>query len=145
MGFGVWGFLSCGENNTAQSTEAIAELNLNRGEVITCGPPDQELGSVAFETSCTEEAADFNLALELLHSFEYNEAEKVFAKIIDRKPDCAMAYWGIAMSNFHPLWTPPSGAELKKGAKAVELAQGIAQKSKREAAYIAAIGSFYNA
>jgi len=145
MGFAAWALLSCGENNTAQSTEAITELNLKRGEVITCGPPDKELGSVAFETSCAEEAANFNLALELLHSFEYNEAEKVFAKIIDRKPGCAMAYWGIAMSNFHPLWTPPSGAELKKGAKAVELAQGIVQKSKREAGYIAAIGSFYNA
>jgi tetratricopeptide (TPR) repeat protein len=145
MGFLVWEFLSCGGKNTAQSTEVITELNLIRGAVITCGPPDQEFGSVVFETSCTDEAADFNLALELLHSFEYNEAEKLFAKIIDKKPDCAMAYWGIAMSNFHPLWTPPSGAELKKGAKAVELAQGITQKSKREAGYIAAIASFYNA
>jgi hypothetical protein len=32
-----------------------------------------------------------------LHSFEYDDAEKVFAKIIDENPECAMAYWGVAM------------------------------------------------
>jgi tetratricopeptide (TPR) repeat protein len=134
--------LSCRENNTALTSENISVMNLKRGELIACGPPDQELGSLAFETSCGGE--DFNLAVKLLHSFEYDEAEKVFARIIDQNPDCAMAYWGVAMSNFHPLWTPPSEPELKKGAKAIEIAQSIAGKSEREASYLAAIASFYN-
>ena len=94
--------------------------------------------------SCDKRSkADFNLAIELLHSFEYDEAEKVFAKIIDENPDCAMAYWGVAMSNFHALWTPPTEAELIKGSKAVEIAQGIKNKSDRESAYINAIAIFY--
>lgn len=137
-------FSSCREKNSGPSKEAINEMALKRGGVITCGPADKELGSVAFETSCSE-TADFNLAMALLHSFEYEEAEKVFAKIIDKDPSCAMAYWGVAMSNFHPLWTPPSVPELKKGAKAVAIAQAIAQKSRREAGYIDAIASFYKA
>lgn len=137
--------LSCEEKATGWSAENIDQMDLKRGEVITCGPPDKEFGSLTFETSCGSKAADFNLGVELLHSFEYDEAEKVFAKIIDKQPDCAMAYWGVAMSNFHPLWTPPSEFELKKGAKAIEIAQAIASKSEREAGYIAATAAFYNA
>lgn len=137
--------LSCREKNADQSKKIINEMNLKRGEAITCGPPDKEFGSVAFETSCGGQVEEFNLAMALLHSFEYEEAEKVFAKILDKAPECAIAYWGVAMSNFHPLWAPPSELELKKGAKAIEIAQNILQKSKREASYVAAIASFYNA
>jgi len=94
--------------------------------------------------SCNEKAKkNFNLAIELLHSFEYDESEKEFAKIIDETPDCAMAYWGVAMCNFHPLWNPPTEAELQKGAKAIAIANAITTKSSREAGYINAIGLFY--
>ncbi len=55
-----------------------------------------------------------------------------------------MAYWGVAMANFHPLWTPPSELELKKGVKAITIALSIAKKTPREAAYINAIAAFYN-
>ena len=136
--------LSCKEKNKGLPKVIINEMNLKRGEVISCGPADRQFGSVNFEISCTGKIQDdFNLAITLLHSFEYDEAEKVFAKIIDAEPACAMAYWGVAMSNFHPLWTPPSEAELKKGAKVIEIAQLIPQKSKRESDYIEAIGLFY--
>ena len=136
--------ISCKEKNTAPSKELINQLNLKKGNVIACGVSDQQFGSVDFETTCDEKAKkDFNLAVELLHSFEYDESEKVFAKIIDETPGCAMAYWGVAMCNFHPLWNPPTEAELQKGSKAVEIANSITAKSEREAAYINAIGQFY--
>lgn len=122
----------------------ISALNLKQGKTILCGPADKELGAVSFETSCSEKVRkEFNLALALLHSFEYDEAEKAFAGIIRKDPACAMAYWGVAMSNFHPLWSPPSKEEFEKGSKAVAIAQSITRKSKREAAYIAAIAEFY--
>ncbi len=137
--------VSCRERSTIPSQAAITALSLKRGQIITCGAPDHKLGSVEFNTSCGSEAqASFNLALQLLHSFEYDEAEKAFAAAIDKNPGCAMAYWGVAMANFHPLWTPPSELELKKGAKAITIAQSIAKKSPREADYIAAIAAFYN-
>lgn len=134
---------SCGDIK-APSQKAITDLNLLRGEVTTCGSPDRKLGSVNFDLSCGASVEeDFDLALALLHSFEYEEAEKVFAKVIDKEPACAMAYWGVAMSNFHPLWTPPTEFELKKGLKAVGVARALGGKSKREAAYIDAIAAFY--
>jgi predicted Zn-dependent protease len=135
---------SCREKNTGPSQEIINEINLKRGDVISCGPPDKEFGSVEFETSCSGKTKkDFNLGIALLHSFEYDEAEKVFAKIIDEDPGCAIAYWGAAMCNYHELWAPPSQSELKKGAELIALAQSITQKSKIESGYIEALALFY--
>src|ERR1035437_181136 len=136
--------LSCKSKNPSPSKEVINQLNLKRGEVISCGPPDEQFGSVDFEMTCNEKAKkDFNLAIELLHSFEYDEAEKAFAKVIYETPECAMAYWGVAMCNFHPLWNAPTEAELQKGAKAIAIANSINAKSARESGYINAIGLFY--
>lgn len=136
--------LSCNNQNSTPSNELIKQLNLKRGDIISCGPPDAQFGSVDFDMTCDEKAKkDFNLAIELLHSFEYDESEKVFAKIIDETPGCAMAYWGVAMCNFHPLWNPPTEAELEKGSKAINIAKAITTKSAREAGYINAIGLFY--
>ncbi len=136
--------VSCNNSRSVPSKKAISQINLKRGEIISCGAPDKQFGSVDFEMTCGEKTkTDFNLAIALLHSFEYDESEKVFAKIIDENPACAMAYWGVAMCNFHPLWTAPSEAELKKGSRAIELAKSITQKSERETGYINAIALFY--
>lgn len=134
---------SCREKNNTPTPEAISALNLKRGDLISCGTTTQQFGSVTFAIAGSASVkAAFTLGLKLLHSFEYDEAEKVFAGIIDEQPSCAMAYWGIAMSNFHPLWTPPSVAELTKGSKAIAIAQAL-PLSKKEAAYIDAIAAFY--
>lgn len=136
--------LSCNHKNSTPSNELITQLNLKRGDVISCGTPNAQFGSVDFDVTCNKKIKNnFNLAIELLHSFEYDESEKVFAKIIDETPDCAMAYWGVAMCNFHALWTPPTEAELIKGEKAIQIAKSIANKSARESGYINALGLFY--
>ncbi len=140
----VAALISCNGNNSVPSKELINQIDLKRGNVISCGSPDKQFGSVDFEMTCNEKAKkDFNLAIELLHSFEYDESEKVFAKVIDETPECAMAYWGVAMCNFHPLWTPPTELELQKGSKAIGIANTISKKSERESAYINAIATFY--
>lgn len=137
---------SCDGKNDSPTKKEIDEIHLKRGALISCGPSDKQFGDVEFGISCSEKVKkDFSLAMSLLHSFEYDEAEKVFAKIIDKEPECAMAYWGVAMCNYHPLWIPPSEADLKKGAAAIKIAQVIPQKSKRELGYINAIASFYTA
>src|SRR5215216_2208178 len=85
--------LSCKGKNSGPSKEMINEINLKRGEVISCGPPEKQFGSVDFQISASGKIKeDFNAAVALLHSFEYDEAEKAFAKIIDQEPECAMAY-----------------------------------------------------
>jgi tetratricopeptide (TPR) repeat protein len=135
---------SCGGNHFAPSPEALAQLQLKRGEIIVCGTPDKAFGSVNFDiTGSAQVRNDFNTAVELLHSFEYDEAEKAFATVIDESPDCVMAYWGVAMCNFHPLWEPPTEADLKKGAKAIEIGQSLQQRSPRETAFVDAVAAYY--
>ena len=102
------------------------------------------LGVVNFTVSCKPQAQkQFNRAVAWLHSFEYEEAEKAFTEVTVSDPQCGMGYWGIAMSNYHPLWAPPSAAELKKGWTAVEKAKTAGARTKREQGYIAAVEVFY--
>ena len=137
-------YISC--RNKKRENASIPSIELKRGDIVSCGPNDGQLfGTVSFTSSVPDNLkSDFNIAIALLHSFEYDESEKMFAKVIDQSPDCAMAYWGVAMSNFHPLWDPPTGDELKKGARAIEIARSIKEKTKRESDYIEAIGKFYD-
>lgn len=137
--------ISCSNpQNKTPDEILISEIALKRGDIIVCGPSDKEFGTVSFETTCSEKVqATFDLAVALLHSFEYDEAEKVFAKIIDEEPECAMAYWGVAMANYHPLWEAPSQAELEKGTKTIAIASSLEQKSAIEKDYIDAVATFY--
>ena len=136
--------VSCKIKDKNISPEEIKEINLKRGEIVLCGPADKQFGTVQFDISCTKDVKNtFNLAMALLHSFEYDEAEKVFTKIIDQEPGCAMAYWGVAMCNYHPLWGPPGPAELAKGAKVIELAESLNRIPERESAYLQAIAVYY--
>ena len=136
--------LSCHGFDSAPSRESIAALDLKRGKLISCGPANNEFGTVHFEITAPENVQkDFNTAVELLHSFEYDESEKEFARIIDKAPACAMAYWGVAMCNFHPLWEPPTELNLQKGSGAIAIAQSIANKSDLESGFINAAASYY--
>jgi len=104
----------------------------------------EKLGRVDFPVSCATQAQkQFNRAVAWLHSFEYEEAEKVFTEVTVTDPRCGMGYWGIAMSNYHPIWAPPSAAELKKGWEAIEKARSVGARTQRERDYIAAIEFFY--
>ena len=135
-----------GKKNDEQLKSEVASIELTRGEITLCSSGTDQFGTVSFSQSCSEKTRpDFNLAIALLHSFEYTEAEKVFAKVIDQDPQCVMAYWGAAMSNFHPLWSPPSPAELEKGARIITLARTILpDKSTRESDDIEAIATIYD-
>ena len=104
----------------------------------------ESLGTVHFAVSCKPQAQkQFDRAVAWLHSFEYEEAEKAFTEVTVTDPQCAMGYWGIAMSNYHPLWAPPTPAELKKGWAAVEKAKAVGGRTPREQGYIAAMEVFY--
>ena len=47
------------------------------------------------------------------------------------------------MSLYHPLWAPPSPAEMERGRAAVAKAEARPAKSQRERDYVAAIAAFY--
>ncbi|HEY6547675.1 MAG TPA: hypothetical protein VI589_07205 [Vicinamibacteria bacterium] len=104
----------------------------------------EKLGTVVFKVSCNAAAQEkFGRAVALIHSFWYDEAEKAFGAVAKLDPSCAMAYWGIGMSNFHPIWAPPSPAELERGKAAVARAESLPAPTERERDYIAAISAFY--
>ncbi len=103
----------------------------------------ETLGQVHFPISCSATAqADFLRAVALLHSFWYEEALAAFTAITTAEPACAMGYWGVAMSVYHPLWAPPGVAMLARGSAAIEKGRGL-PATPREKDYIAALAAFY--
>lgn len=138
--------VSCQPKKDQSQREAeLKSIDLIRGDIALCGSENGEFGTVNVDLSCIEKVkGNFNLATALLHSFEYAEAEKVFAKVIDEDPDCLMAYWGVAMCNFHPLWSPPGKEDLEKGSKVIALARSLESKSPRESDYLEAIATIYD-
>jgi tetratricopeptide (TPR) repeat protein len=106
--------------------------------------PSEDLGRVNFKTSCSPAAQkQFNRAVAWLHSFEYEEAEMAFSEVTVTDPRCVMGYWGIAMSQYHPLWAPPTPAQLQKGASALGTAKTTSARTQRERDYLTALDIFY--
>ena len=105
----------------------------------------EKLGTVNFETSCKAETrADFNRAVSLLHSFEYRSANEGFQKVLKADPDCAVAYWGIALTHWsNPFAGIKTGPLLERGREAVEKGLSTGSPTPRERAYIAAVGELY--
>jgi tetratricopeptide (TPR) repeat protein len=106
---------------------------------------EERLGEVNFPISCSPAAqAQFNRAAALLHSFFFPETVKAFSAIAEMEPSCAMAYWGIAISQRpNPLVGPFPGDVLKVGWEAVEKARAAIHKTERESQWIQALATFY--
>ena len=105
----------------------------------------EKIGQVRFPVSCSPAVQQpFERAVALLHSFWYLEAAKAFTQIAQADPDCAMAYWGLAMTNWTQIWSPPPPAALKRGAEAVEKAKGVRRTlPPREGDFVAAAEAFF--
>src|SRR5438309_2011469 len=105
----------------------------------------EELGSVHFQTSCAKNVtADFNRAVALLHSFQYEQADMAFNQVAAMDPNCAMAHWGIAMASYHGLW---GTSDRQKGSAAIADAEKLAESNHtttpREKAYIEALNNVF--
>lgn len=130
----------CSDKKSKQSP-TLATIDLVRGDITLCY--GEQFGDVNFSLSCDYSVREtFDLALALLHSFEYTEAERAFVKVLDADPECAMAYWGVAMSIYHAAWFPPTEKELTRASKILEVAKSI-DKTGKESDYFDAIGVFY--
>ena len=102
-------------------------------------------GTIHLEISCRPEVRrEFETAVALLHSFFYDEARRRFEAIATKDPGCAMAWWGVAMTWYHPLWAPPSIEERAKGLEAVRKAKEIGVESSLEKGLLEAIEAFYS-
>ncbi len=103
-----------------------------------------KLGKVNFPVSCDASVQpQFASAMAMLHSFWYDKAKETFAAVAEKDSTCGMAYWGIAMTYYHPLWQAPGPDDLKAGMAARGRAKLVGAKTQRERDYIAAIEVFY--
>ena len=102
-------------------------------------------GTVDFPVSCAPAVrAEFIRGVALLHSFFYEEARRIFTSVAEQDPNCAMAQWGIAMTWWHPIWTPPTPDEMSAGKAAIEKAMGMTAGTERERGFITALNTYYN-
>lgn len=113
-------------------------------EHVQTGAPPERLGTVEFSVTCAPGVrAKFTRGVALLHSFWYDEAERTFREVAEADPSCGMAWWGVAMSQYHPLWARPSANELARGREAALKAKEAGAKNARERMWIDAIAVFY--
>jgi hypothetical protein len=106
----------------------------------------EKLGTVHFATSCNSSAQkQFDRGVALLHSFQFSRAIDGFNSTLKADSSCAIAYWGIALSQ----WSNPFAAGLKSasqmqdGRQAAERGQEIGAKTDRERAYLTAVSKLY--
>jgi tetratricopeptide (TPR) repeat protein len=104
------------------------------------------LGTVQLTHSCSDGAAvHLGRGLALLHSMTYEQARAEFASATEADADCAMGYWGQAMTFVHPLWSdPPDEATFERGRTLLEEARAKAG-SDLELAYVDALARYYDA
>jgi hypothetical protein len=109
--------------------------------------PDGGLGGHKFKitTKSREAQRAFDRGLTWAYAFAYKAAEDEFRAAAAADPNCAMAWWGVALVNGphinFPL-VPPDKA--KTAWDAITKAQALAPRtSKREQALIGALGKRY--
>ena len=96
----------------------------------------EQLGTFHFPISCRADSqAAFNRAMSLFHGAWVQEARKGFAGLTETDPDCAMAYWGFAMTMLaNPLRPPFSPMVMREGWAAVVQAKHLGGPTPREQA-----------
>ena len=112
------------------------------GEVFNEGPRQRPrwiggTGKIEFAISSKSPSARrfFLQGVGQLHGFWYFEAERSFRQVAAIDPDCAMAYWGMAMANVDN--------EARARGFANQAWTRRKSTSKREQRYIEAIAKFY--
>src|SRR5262245_32193898 len=105
---------------------------------------EQRLGTVHFPTSCNEVAQRrFDRAMRYQHSFWYRPSKELFEEALQADPECAVAYWGIALSLLLNPHSAPPAQNLALGLAALEKGKSLGAKTQRERDYIDALLAFY--
>ncbi|HZY58408.1 MAG TPA: hypothetical protein VFE56_01515, partial [Candidatus Binataceae bacterium] len=108
------------------------------------GQQSQGQGHVHMEISCTAPvAANFDRGLVLLHNFWYPRALATFNQVLAADPECAIAYWGAAMTYNHPFWDAPTQADEQSAWALVQKGMKAREKSPREQMYLDAVAALY--
>ena len=113
-----------------------------QGEAFDEGPRQAAVlmegtGDVHFPITTKEPLAQkfFTQGVGQLHGFWYLEAERSFRQVAAIDPDCAMAYWGMAMANIN---------NPKRAGEFIKMAAARQEKvSAREKLWISSLATYY--
>ena len=103
-------------------------------------------GTVTFETSCSPAVKDdFNLAVAELHSFWFAESRALFESVAKKDPNCAIAYWGVALSYWgNPFAGQRSPQVIANGKAAITKGQSTGSPTARERGFIDAVAGLFS-
>ncbi|HEY0981801.1 redoxin domain-containing protein [Schlesneria sp.] len=148
--FVVFAVVALSNAESAGPSDALAPANVTapghsmHGEAFDEGPRRAATllgttGRVTFPISTTQPRVQqfFNQGIGQLHGFWYFEAERSFRQAAMLDPDCAMTYFGMALSN-------TNNSSRAKGF----IAEAVKRKEKatdRERRYIDALDAWYKA
>ena len=122
----------------------VTILTQHEGHEPPSGGSEEGLGRAQMQTSCAPATStDFDRALALLHNFWYARALERFNQVVKIDPECAMAYWGAAMTYNHPFWDPPSQTDETAAWALVQKGLKARHASTREKLYLAAVAALY--
>ena len=109
------------------------------------GQQDEKLGKLSFPTSCDPKVqAEFERGVAMIHSYWFLIARRTFEGVLRQDPNCAMAYWGIALDLLgNSLATVPPRADAEAAWAALEKARAIGAKTERERDWIEALSAYY--
>ncbi len=109
------------------------------------GLSPNQVGNVNFEISCNPGVrSDFNRGVALLHSFWFPEAIATFEGVLAKDPSCAVAHWGIALSQWgNPFGGVRTAEAIERGRAASDRGLAAGLPTPRERAYIEAVAALY--
>jgi tetratricopeptide (TPR) repeat protein len=116
--------------------------------VAAHGPEDSVknlVGNVTFPISCEAKVQSaFETAVAMLHSYWFPEADKAFKAVLKDDPQCAMAYWGLAVNLMgNMLSAPPSMKDANTAQEMVAKARAAGAKTQRERDWIESVAAYY--
>ncbi len=121
----------------------VAAGHSYHGEAFNQGPRQAAYlmggtGNVSFPATCKNETVQqfINQGVGQLHGFWYFESERSFRQAASLDPDCAIAYWGMAMSN--------GGNSKRAKGFIAEAMKRLDSVTERERMYINAVNTYVN-
>jgi tetratricopeptide (TPR) repeat protein len=107
--------------------------------------PDEKLGRLSFPTSCDPKVqAEFERGVAMIHSYWFLIARRTFENVLKQDPDCAIAYWGVAIDLLNnSLAVVPPRADAEAAWAALEKARQVGAKTQRERDWIEALSAYF--
>jgi hypothetical protein len=134
----------------SRATIAGWALALTFALVADLAPPARaaEEARAHWTVSTTDPHAQdlFDRGVAMLYAFDVGEARVAFEQAVERDPELAMAYWGMAEADAIDINSPSTSAGERRGAEAVARAHAhLAHATPEERALVDAIARRYAA